>query len=70
MTDEQIDHMVSRFLAWKLPDDFNPDGGVSFKPTYNEHLTTPSRHEPVGTNLLDFQQARAMVLHMLEGLPT
>ena len=70
MTDEQINHMVTRFLAWKLPDDFAPDGGVSFKATFNDHLPTPMRHEPSGTNLLNYTQAEAMVRHMLDGLPT
>lgn len=64
----QIQHMVERFLAWKLPDDFNPDGGVSFTPTFNDHLPTPMRHEPTGTNLLTYTQAEGMVRHMLEGL--
>ena len=27
------------------------------------------RHEPFGTNLLNYAQAKAMVLHMLDGLP-
>lgn len=26
MTDDQIKHMVNRFLGWKLPENFNPDG--------------------------------------------
>lgn len=72
MTDDQIKHMVERFLQWKLPDDFHPDAGISFKPTYNEHAglgVGPMRHEPVGTNLLNYTQAEAMVRHMLEGLP-
>lgn len=69
MNDEQIKHMVSRFLAWRLPENFNPDGGVSFKRTFNEHTAHPMKHEPVGTNLLDADQAEAMVRHMLEGLP-
>ena len=68
MTDEQIKHMVDRFLMWNLPVDFNPDGGISFDP---DHFGgwTPHRREPVGTNLLTATQAREMVLHMLEGLP-
>lgn len=69
MTPEQIDHMVTRFLAWKLPEDFNPDGGVSFKRDFNENTAFPMKHEPSGTNLLDFSQAREMVLQMLDGLP-
>jgi len=69
MTDAQIKHMVSRFLQWKLPESFNPDGGISFQREFNTHIAHPMRHQPVGTNLLDGEQARAMVLHMLDGLP-
>lgn len=70
MTDEQIRHMTTRFLNWKLPADFNPDAGISFKPTFNDHTPHPMRHEPHGTNLFWYGQAEAMVRHMIEGLPT
>ena len=69
MTDEQIKHMVDRFLKWRLPEGFCPDGGISFKATFNEHTAHPMKHEPVGTNLFDATQAQAMVRHMIEGLP-
>ncbi len=69
LTDEQIKHMVDRFLGWKLPANFSPDGGISFKATFNDHLPTPMRHEPSGTNLFDCDQATAMVRYMVEGLP-
>jgi len=69
MTPAQIDYLVCRFLAWKLPGNFNPDAGISFKAEFNENTAWPGRHEPTGTNLLDYTQAKAMVLHMLEGLP-
>ncbi|GAA4108547.1 hypothetical protein ACFFTN_01160 [Aminobacter aganoensis] len=69
LSDEQIAHMVSRFLGWRLPDDFSPDGGISFKRDYNTATPWPSKHEPVGTNLFDVNQAEAMVRHMLEGMP-
>lgn len=69
MTDAQIKHMVDRFLTWKLPDHFNPDGGISFKKTFNEHTAHPMKHEPSGTNLFDATQADAMVRHMIDGLP-
>lgn len=69
MTDDQIKHMVERFLSWKLPENFNPDAGIDFKPEFNEHTDHPMRHEPSGTNLLDYTQAEAMVRHMLQGLP-
>ncbi len=61
-TENQIKHMVERFLMWKLPEHFNPDCGISFDQSYR------SDHGPVGTNLFDFVQATAMVRHMIEGL--
>jgi len=69
MTPDQIKHMVDQFLAWRLPDNFAPDGGVSFKAVYNEGTSFQGKHEPSGTNLLDAQQAETMVRHMLEGMP-
>jgi hypothetical protein len=69
MSKEQIKHMVNRFLQWKLPETFNPDGGISFKREFNEHTAYPMKHEPSGTNLLDAVQAEAMVRHMIEGMP-
>lgn len=68
MTDDQIKHMVDRFLGWRLPENFSPDAGISFKPDFNEHTEHPMRHEPTGTNLLDYLQAETMVRHMIEGL--
>ncbi len=69
MNDEQIKHMVQRFLGWKLPDNFNPDAGISFKGEFNEHTDHPMKHEPSGTNLLDATQAEEMVRYMVEQLP-
>jgi hypothetical protein len=71
MTDDQIKHMVNRFLSWKLPrDTFNPDCGISFnKAPINTHTPWPSQHEPSGTNLFDVTQANAMVRRMIEGMP-
>lgn len=70
MRDAQIKYMVERFLSWRLPESFNPDGGVSFKNTFNDHMPGgPQKHEPSGTNLLNYDQATAMVRYMIEGLP-
>lgn len=70
MTEDQIKHMANRFLAWKLPADFNPDNGVRFEPIGNEGIEGHEyRREPVGTNLLTATQAEAMVRHMIEGMP-
>lgn len=68
MTDEQIKQMTNRFLAWKLPSDFNPDNGISFDGVVNLGTERQSRREPVGTNLFDYTQAEAMVRHMVDGL--
>jgi hypothetical protein len=70
MTDEQIKHMVNRFLCWKLPERFNPDNGISFDPIMNKCHQFESRREPSGTNLFDADQATVMVRHMAEGAPS
>ena len=72
-SEEQIERMVQRFLAWRLPEHFNPDAGISFDPEFNaeynaKHGLPPQKHEPFGTNLFDYEQAKTMVLHMLEGI--
>lgn len=66
MTEEQIKHMVNRFLAWKVPANFSPDNGVKFEPVL---LYGGGFARPVGTNLLTATQAEEMVRHMLDGLP-
>jgi len=78
MNDEQIKHMTQRFLMWRLPENFHPDNGISFKPTFNDSpeamrmlgLTEPMKCNPTGTNLFDATQAEAMVRHMIEELPS
>lgn len=69
LTEKQIKHMVNRFLGWRLPEPWHPDGGVTFMPTFNDHLPQPSRHSPTGTNLFDAGQATDMVRYMIEGMP-
>ena len=64
------DEMVTRFLGWKLPEDFQPDCGISFTPHFNVEWNAkqgkpPQRHEPVGTNLFTATQAKAMLEHVL-----
>ena len=66
MTEAQIKHMVDRFLMWRLPQNFNPDAGISYKrPNYAPEVDAT----PQGTNLFDARQATEMIHHMLEGLP-
>lgn len=69
MTEDQIKHMVNRFLMWKLPQSFGPDAGISFKPSFPDEAMR-SRHWPMGTNVFDYTEAEAMVRHMLDGLPS
>jgi len=69
LTEEQIKYMRDRFLAWKLPEDFTPDAGISVKKTFNDHLPEPMKYEPSGTNLFDAGQAEDMIRYMLDGLP-
>jgi hypothetical protein len=65
VTNDQIKTAVSRFLTWKLPADFAPDGGITFKAEFNENTPWPMKHEPSGTNLLNYPQAEAMIRHIL-----
>lgn len=65
--DGLVKHMANRFLGWKLPENFHPDNGISFKPTFNDHMDPPMRHNPIGTNLFNATQAEEMVRYMLEG---
>lgn len=52
--------MVDRFLGWKLPRDFAPDAGISFK----EGALWPS-----GTNLMHAGQAKEMLEYVVGGAP-
>lgn len=69
MTEAQIKHMVERFLTWPLPPDFGPDNGISFERIAGANGPHPFVRTPVGTNLLTYTQAEAMVRHMLDGMP-
>ncbi len=70
MTEQQINEMVNRFLSWKLPKDFCPDAGISFKPTKPyEGDEYGNSWWPIGTNLLSADQAREMIVHMLAESP-
>jgi hypothetical protein len=63
-----IKRMVDRFLGWKLPENFSPDGGISFEKIGNAGTTYEYTREPIGTNLLDAVQATAMVRYMVNGV--
>ena len=54
-----LSEMVNRFLGWKLPQNFNPDNGVSFDPPANPTFW------PTGTNLLTSEQAKSMFEYCL-----
>ena len=65
------DDMIGRFLGWKLPADFSPDCGISFKreSDYDHPEFGRAKYEPTGTNLLHAGQARAMLEHILQPQP-
>ena len=71
MTDDQIKHMAERFLNWKLPERFHPDGGISFEPIGNKGMgpNMEYRRQPSGTNLWGYDEAVAMVRHMIADMP-
>lgn len=69
MSKTMVDKMVDRFLGWKLPKDFAPDAGISFKPTKPyEGDEYGNSWWPIGTNLLHAGQARQMIEHLLAGV--
>ena len=73
--EEIIKEATNRFLGWKLPEDFAPDCGIEFQKEFNVSYNAnqglpPCKHEPVGTNLFDAQQAKAMVRYILEDVVT
>lgn len=58
--DALVKNMADRFLCWKLPEDFSPDAGIAFDAAHKEKWGMP-----IGTNLLNADQAKAMILHLL-----
>ena len=59
-----IDNLVDRFLRWRLPADFSPDAGIEFKKPselFPEMENADEVHWPIGTNLLDATEAKAML---------
>lgn len=56
-----IKQAVNRFLGWKLPSDFNPDGNINFYRQYEYN----SPYYPIGTNLFTAEQAKAMFEYCL-----
>ena len=56
---DALENAVTRFLGWRLPNDFEPDGGVSF--VYRGGISS----WPCGTNLLTAAQAREMLRFVL-----
>lgn len=65
----EVQAAVNRFLGWKLPADFAPDCGISFKreSDYDHPVYGRTKFEPIGTNLFTADQARAMLEHVLAG---
>ena len=67
---QTIEKAAEKFLCWKLPENFSPDCGISFKSESDFNHPEFGRHkfEPVGTNLFNFEQAKAMMAFCLDEL--
>ena len=61
LTEDEMQQAVNRFLGWRVPETFAPDGGVKFDRDY-----AAKYGRPTGTNLLDAVQARAMLEYVLD----
>jgi hypothetical protein len=57
--------MVDRFLGWPLPRTFGPDCGISFDGRKDDEWNK-NKTWPVGTNLFNADEARAMFEHVLQ----
>lgn len=64
MTSPIIKNAVNRFLGWPLPDDFAPDGGITFTPPMRSVVAT----WPTGTHVFTADQARKMFEYALAEL--
>ena len=60
----EIKALADRFLAWPLPETFNPDGGISFESLGNKGTLHEYRRVPTGTNLLNADEARQMLEYL------
>lgn len=71
LTDEQrldlAKAMAQRLMGWRLPADFNPDCGISFKREndYEHPEFGRTTYFPTGTNLFTHEQAVGMLLAIL-----
>lgn len=68
MNEQQIKHMLDRFLGWRLPEDFHPDCGIMFMDVYDNGTEQGGKFEPTGTNLFTAQQAEEMIKYITKEL--
>jgi hypothetical protein len=61
MQNISLDEAVNRFLNYQFPKSVTPDGGLKIDRSYTEKYGMPT-----GTNLLDSNQAREMLAHVLK----
>jgi hypothetical protein len=67
---EIINNAVDKFLGWRLPKDFAPDNGISYKSEsdYDHPVYGRNPYNPTGTNLFTAEQARKMFEHCLSDI--
>jgi len=61
--EQTIRCMVDSFMAWKLPEDFSPDAGISFNREYAGKWGMPT-----GTNLFNGTQAQDLIKHLISSV--
>jgi hypothetical protein len=62
ISEERLRKMVDRFIGWKIPQSFGPDGYI----TFDREKAKASVYWPTGTNLLSCTEAEEMLRYMLE----
>lgn len=68
LTEQQIQYMAERFLNFPFPvGEMSPDGGISIERP--KGLAEGLYRSPTGTNLLNAEQASAMVRWMTNSMP-
>lgn len=66
---EPMDSVARNEWASMCAAEARQEGALLGRKTFNEHTPYPMKHEPSGTNLFGYDDAVAMVRHMLDGLP-
>lgn len=65
MVKSVLSKLVDRFLGWKIPQTFGPDCYISF----DREKAVQNNGWPIGTNLLNAEEAKAMIEYLAANNP-